>query len=477
MTGPARVLNLLHAAHPDDVPRVLNLMTDAELDAGLASELCDPVLRAADRDGPRPDRQALCRALLAPRPALVALLQEPGRAPEAVCAASRALYQPMLPDGVTPFGRPQADLRRLIAGRINGALGDAWPLWHGVLTRIGAWEGSFADLIALATSWGPRPPASDLPIKHKAPTEIFPPGVLFGMAPPRVGEAILAYTGPRSQDLVESLLKLAPYHPAYLEHVLGPAGTSYHEGCLAQSRAMPLAAAHDFLTRSANPRVPRLLANAHDDLPLRLHAVRVIRADPRAQERAGTLETSVEQIHATLTAADTAESLIGYLAELRPILKRHPAGPRLRLLAYPRLARMAGPEAVWAVELEYCTRLEDMTPAVRASMETNSSAPLEQVAAGIEAPGRPPEPPLQVPPAHWPLEDAVHAHLDHRPERWRVLIELAGTDPAPVAGLVRAAGAELVGQRVRPAGRGVQDLNRTPPVPGPDHDEPAQEGD
>ncbi|WP_344672183.1 hypothetical protein [Catenulispora yoronensis] len=518
MTGQARVLNLLHAAHPDDVPRVLALFSDADLRAGLASEHCDPALRAvavrtadpfparrgraaarirvhrsgsaADPDHRgrparaghphHPDREALCHAVLDPRPPALALVDEPGRAPEAVCLASRTPLQPALPDGVTPFGRPQADLRRLIHTRLNAALGDAPLVWHGVLARVGAWEGSFADLVALATTWGPRPPASELPIRFRARTEVFPPGVLFAMAPPEVAGAVLAQTGARSQDLVEGLLKHAPYHPAYLAHVLGPAGTAYHAACLAQNASMPLAAAHGFLDRAADSRIAGLLAQSHDDLALRLHAARVARssADGRPSRiRPAELTGTAEEVHAMLAAAGTAEALADVLTELRPVLLRLPDGPGLRLLAYRRLAELAGPEAVWAVELHHAGRLDRMLPAVRASMTAESALPIQEAAAALTAPGPPPAGPRQDPLTEWPLEEAVRTHLDHRVDRWRVLIGLAGTDPAPLFDLVQRLGSSPGGQPVRPAGRRVQDLNRTPPADGPARGHPAREGD
>lgn len=474
MTGPARVLNLLHAAHPDDVPAVLHLLTDAEIAAGLASDLCDPELRSAA------DRAALLRALLDPRPAIAGLLTEQGRCQAAVRLACRKPFQRILPEGITPFGRPQADVNHLIHTRLAAALGDDWRAWHGVLTRTDMWGASFEDLLAEAEVWGPLPPDSQLAIHYlRSPENLFLPGVLLAMAPPHVVESVLAYTGPRSQDLLEGLLKHAPYHPAYLEHVLGPDGTSRTRQCLAQNTSMPHAATHEFLDRTTDQGVPHLVARAHSDILLRLHAVDVMASAPAADipwSPSGIGQTTVKQIHALLTAAETAEEFVYLMRRFRPVLTRATdSGPELRLLAYARLARMAGPEAVWAIELDYAHSLDAMLPVVRDSMAANSAAPLYAAAAQIVPPGPPPLPPLQIPLAHWPVEDAVRAHLDHRPERWRALMELAAADPAPVVELVHRLGAESVRQTVRPAGRRIEDLNRTTGLqisPAP-----AQEGD
>jgi hypothetical protein len=97
-----------------------------------------------------------------------------------------------------------------------------------------------------------------------------------------------------------------------------------------------------------------------------------------------------------------------------------------RIVAYARLAAAAGPEPVWALELERAGRLEHMHEAVRASMSEHSDAPLRAAASGVERPA--PERVTVV----WDADfqavrpdtaDRVRTHLDGRPERWLRLAE------------------------------------------------------
>ncbi|GAA2042137.1 hypothetical protein GCM10009839_50970 [Catenulispora yoronensis] len=118
-------------------------------------------------------------------------------------------------------------------------------------------------------------------------------------------------------------------------------------------------------------------------------------------------------------------------------------GPGL-LSCYIRLAELAGLEPVWALELDRVGTLDRMHPAVRASMAAADAAPLITAAqfppddAPKPVPGRRTDTVVDDPLA-WPLEDAVRATLDGRPERWRAVINalMSGADdplPDVVAG-------------------------------------------
>jgi hypothetical protein len=122
-------------------------------------------------------------------------------------------------------------------------------------------------------------------------------------------------------------------------------------------------------------------------------------------------------------------------------------GPGL-LACYARLAELAGLEPVWALELDRAGSLERMHPAVRATMTTGDVGPL---LAGAQVPAKTgPEP---VPgrrtdavvddPLAWPLEDAVRARLDGRPERWRAVVKtlVSGADD-PLPEIVRGCASE-----------------------------------
>ena len=123
-------------------------------------------------------------------------------------------------------------------------------------------------------------------------------------------------------------------------------------------------------------------------------------------------------------------------------------GPGL-LACYARLAELAGLEPVWALELDRAGSLERMHPAVRASMAAGDAEPLHAGArvppeAGPEpVPGRRTDAVLDDPLA-WPLEDAVRARLDGRPERWRAVVKvlMSGVDD-PLLDVVVACASEL----------------------------------
>ncbi|MFD0633434.1 hypothetical protein ACFQ9X_19545 [Catenulispora yoronensis] len=121
------------------------------------------------------------------------------------------------------------------------------------------------------------------------------------------------------------------------------------------------------------------------------------------------------------------------------------------LCAYGALAFAAGPEPVWALELQRVGSLEQALPEVRASLLTGTADPLIEAAR-------------QVPRRHWldtvadedhryqalrsdaeldrtghfPREALVAAHLDGRPDRWReVARRLAAGTAAPVEAVIR----------------------------------------
>jgi hypothetical protein len=144
-----------------------------------------------------------------------------------------------------------------------------------------------------------------------------------------------------------------------------------------------------------------------------------------------------------------------------------------RIVAYARLATAAGPEPVWALELERAGSLEKMHEAVRASMSEHSDEPLRVAATGIARPD-----PERVT-AGWDAgfqptrpntADTVRRHLDGRPERWMRLAEpgvtlhglLAGFEGAGFKGAAESEGAD----QHLPQPRRVSDAP-VPPAPVP----------
>lgn len=121
------------------------------------------------------------------------------------------------------------------------------------------------------------------------------------------------------------------------------------------------------------------------------------------------------------------------------------------LCGYGALAFAAGPEPVWALELQRVGSLDAALPEVRASLLTGTAGPLVDAA-------------LRVPRRHWldtlpeechrfqalrtdaeldrtgrfPREELVAAHLDGRPDRWREVVRwLAAGVTVPVETVIR----------------------------------------
>ncbi|WP_194897354.1 hypothetical protein [Catenulispora pinisilvae] len=466
MNAPARVLNLLHAARPEDVAPVLSLLSKAELAAGLASDYCDPDLRAVP-----PNRKALRRALLDPRPATEHLLTERGAAEDAVRLAARAPYQRVLPEGVTPYGRPQADLNRQLRARLAAVLGDEPLRWYGVLARIYGWEGSFAELLDLAASWDPAPARPTLRIHHGLRRELFLPGVLLAMAPAAVIAGVLAYDEQGCRSLIGTLFTSAPYHPGYFEYAYGPVGSDFARESLCAGFAKPLSVAYGLLERGVSTEYLARITATHGDLALGLRIYHSLAVSERPWGVSNLGRTKPEEIHALLASAETAEDLLRRLTELRPVFQRERGLSEQRLPAYLRLARLAGPEPVWSTELDYAGSLEIMHEAVRMSMATGDLAPLVAAADTVKDPGPPSPQPNQGSLTDWPLEDAVRSHLDGRKRRWRTVLRLAEDDSASLLDIVQRA----TGQSVRPAGPDIEDLKQDPKTPLPYRPRPAKE--
>jgi hypothetical protein len=105
-------------------------------------------------------------------------------------------------------------------------------------------------------------------------------------------------------------------------------------------------------------------------------------------------------------------------------------GTDRRIAAYARLAAAAGPEPVWALELERAGSLERMHAAVRASMAAHSDAPLQEAAAGLETPH--PERVAEAWDAAFQTTrpdtaERVRTLLDGYPERWLRMLETGVT--------------------------------------------------
>jgi len=359
--------------------------------------------------------------------------------------------------------RYQADLRAAVAD----AIGPDPDRWIKVLTRVAAWEDSLTALLSAIDD------GESLPTRrgHRWPRGIDPAAVLLEIAPEGVVDRLLsaaAQADSNSKQTAEPdsvpanrpaagtgfapepngiatdrpasaahrrieaetgallgvltrILDRGPIPRRLLDHALGPHGTA----------AMRLAAARNpaatggTLWRLADrePAEPRVLAAVYLH-PLASRELRVA-AIVRAEAAGGLYPGLVRQ----LVRRDAEPALLLPALEsrtpevLHTVLSRggQPIATDRRLAAYARLAAAAGPEPVWALELERAGSLEEMHEAVRASMAAHSDAPLHEAAAGTVSPD--PERVTRVWDAGFDharpdTADRVRTHLDDHPERW-----------------------------------------------------------
>ena len=367
--------------------------------------------------------------------------------------------------------RYQADLRAAVVD----AIGPDPDRWLKILTRVAAWEDSLTALLSAIDD------GESLPTRrgHRWPRGADPAAVLLEIAPEGVVDRLLAAaaqadgnseraaepggipadrpvgpTGfdpgpngiatdrpvsaahrridPESRALLGVLTRIldrGPIPRRLLDHALGPQGTA----------AMRLAAARNpaatggTLWRLADrePAEPRVLAAVYQH-PLASRELRVA-AMMRAEAAGGLYPGLVRR----LMRRDAEPALLLPALEsrtpevLHTVLRQ--SGQAIatdrRIAAYARLAAAAGPEPVWALELERVGSLEHMHEAVSASMAAHSDAPLREAAAGTESPA--PERVTRVWDAGFEharpdTADRVRARLDGRPERW---LRLLDTDP------------------------------------------------
>ncbi|NUR26998.1 MAG: hypothetical protein HOV83_14340, partial [Catenulispora sp.] len=343
--------------------------------------------------------------------------------------------------------RYQADLRAAAAA----AIGPDPARWLKALTRVGAWDDSLTELVRAIDD------GQGLPTRraYRWPRGVDPAAVLLEIAPEGVVEALLAAAAtaataapasgsetaaagrpavdPETRALLGVLTRILDRGPVprrLLDYALGPHGTP----------AMRLAAARNpaatggTLWRLADrePAEPRVLAAVylHPLASRELRVAAIVRS-----EAAGGLDSALVR---RLVARDADPALLVPALEsrspevLHTVLRRggESIGTDRRIAAYARLAAAAGPEPVWALELERAGSLERMHAAVRASMAAHSDAPLQEAAAGVETP-RPERVTEAWDAAFEPVRpdtaERVRALLDGHPERWLRMVDTGVT--------------------------------------------------
>jgi hypothetical protein len=355
------------------------------------------------------------------RPArLVAELAEPDLAASA-------------PSGVDPAVRGLADLRGLLAGRLADRLGadaDGWTrLVLAVESRLDQPLVTLIDEAAVREPSAPGEPAPRWWPKPEWPGLPHSFNVLLALAPSEVAAQVLRRLPTRARRMAG----WRPLFPALIDAALGPCGDEDSRAAVAASPWTPETTLRALVEDAdIGENVLWDVVRSRGDAALRAAAIR------RLLERGTTPGRLAEGLRdgpvgISLLFADEADPvLLADLVRHVPHFRR-PEGRADRLRLYARLAALAGPEPVWALELGLSGSLEAMGDAVRASMSSGDAGPL-LAGAREPFPATPtavpetwPAPPC--PAAGWSCADLVRRALDGRVDRWLLLAGLF-RDPA-----------------------------------------------
>lgn len=495
--GPAAVLRLLGSARPADVASALGALTPDQLSGAVATAdlpLAPAVVIHISQRGPAQVRRLLARRLVhqpehvPPRPlaldAYRRLLAEEvdqgtdvtrfrALALDALCAGTLTADQVL--DHTRPaalalalavctpaeYSRPwvrraTGDVRVLLARRLSAALGEDRARWAAAITLSGTFTGSIAELPD-----GDEAPAGFRRFFSGTRCAHVPQNVLLALAPRGVAAHYLAglveppnlyAVRPRIVDHQwEWMLAGGPLSRPLVQHVLEH-GTVGQRRRLLGNDLCPdfvLEQAHSgytrqLLLRAINP--PHILSRAYRFLEHEPHEARVW-----ARSILGRSRDQLMDLAWSLTdAPDLLHRVVAAVLD-------H-ADPGTLTCLYGALAEAAGPEPVWALDLERAGSLDAVLPCVRASMAVGGAEPLLEAAR--QAPRRswtdlldPEQSGCQAlrgeaeldRTGHFPLETLVAAHLDGRPERWGEVARrvAAGAAPGQTAETVIAATALL----------------------------------
>lgn len=337
--------------------------------------------------------------------------------------------------------RYQAELRRAVAE----AIGPEPARWLKVLTRVAAWEGSLGTLLEAVDAGEPLPTRRG----SRWPRGVDPAAVVLEVAPAGVVGAVLQAAGfsdadpdadhtpaaaaqprdPETRALTGVLTRILDRGPEprwLLDLAIGPRGTEAMRLAAARNPATTVGTLWRLADRE--PAEPGVLAAVylHPLASLELRIATVVRAEAVGGIYPGLIRRLVTRYAEPALLQPALESHDPEL--LHAVLRRSNRSLQTdrRIVAYSRLAAAAGPEPVWALELERAGSLERMHEAVRASMSAHSDEPLraaatsiarpdpERVGAGWDAAFHPSRP---------DTAELVRARLDGRPELWLRLAE------------------------------------------------------
>jgi hypothetical protein len=362
--------------------------------------------------------------------------------------------------------RYQAELRAAVAE----AIGPEPARWLKVLTRVAAWEGSLGALLEAVDAGAPLPTRRG----SRWPRGVDPAAVVLEVAPTGVVAAVLeaARFGDSEEDadhtpaaaagfgnsdadadhtpataanpgdpetralrgVLTRVLDRGPEPRWLLNLAIGPRGTEAMRLAAARNPAATVGTLWRLADRE--PAEPGVLAAVylHPLASLELRIASVVRSEAVGGIHPGLIRRLVTRYAEPALLQPALESHDPEL--LHAVLRRSNRSLQTdrRIVAYARLAAAAGPEPVWALELERAGSLERMHEAVRASMSAHSDEPLRVAATSIARPD-----PERVT-AGWDADfhpsrpdtaGLVRAHLDGRPELWLRLAESGSKTSLP----------------------------------------------
>jgi hypothetical protein len=493
--GPVALLRLLGSARPADVvPALAALSADQLAEAVATAELplAPAVVAHISQWGPGPVRRMLARRLVQqpehvpPRPlgldAYLRMLEEDAPsgadlgaavariralALEALCAGSltaRQIVEHTRPAALalalavcTPaeYSRPwlrraTGDVRVLLARRLAEALGEDDERWARVIDLSGSFAGSVAELLR-----SDRAPGGLHRFLHPDRSAYASQNILLALAPHPVAARYLdrlvenELVGPpdrpqTADDQGEWLLGSAPLSRVLVDHDLAYTSVRrYH-------RLLKNVLCPDYVLEQMD------LGHAREVLLKRIVPPDVL---SRVFREFAGLAGVDEALRWTAAGGDRLVDLAWWLTDDPALLHQVVAGLRSRTepaeltCVYGALAVAAGPEPVWALDLERAGSLDAVLPAVRASMAAGSAEPLVEAARrtprrhwvdlldaeDFGAQGLRAEQELDRT-GHFPLEGLVAARLDGRPELWAEVAWAIATRRMPVEAAIAAAG-------------------------------------
>ena len=534
--GPVAVLRLLGSARPADVAPVLGALSTDQLTEAVATvelPLAPAVVAHLSQRGPAPVRRMLARRLVQqpehvpPRPlgleAYLRVLTEDAPADadlgaavariralalEALCAGTLSAEQVL--DHTRPaalalslavctpaeyprawFRRATGDVRVLLARRLAEELGEDDERWSAAINLSGSFGGSIAELVH-----SDEKPGSVHRFLNPYRSGYASQNVLLALAPGEVAARYLAGlvesrdaypVRPRTVDYKwDWMLGSGPLSRPLVERVVTRGNVGQRRRLFGNDlcpdfvlEQVHAGYAREVLLRKINPphvlsRAFRAYAEREPPHEMRAWAAGMFgRAGDKSEDR-GRGDGGKDEGGRADKVVDLAFSLI----DAPDLLCLVVAGALDRAdtatltCLYGALAEAAGPEPVWALDLERAGSLDAMLPQVRASMAVGSAEPL------LEAAKRTPR-------RHWidvldaeqfgcqglrgeaeldrmghfPLEARVAAHLDGRRECWAEVARRLAAGAVPVEDVIAEVSAEAAGEGSADVGADLADVH------------------